>query len=161
MGLIELQKIRSERDIIKPKKFYSIPKISPKRKAKLKEQREAGADNEMNLFFEAMRKKCKGRCLFCNSGTTYKNEELWRIAIAHLLEKSKFISIATHESNWVELCMSCHRSFDDGTISWEFIKDSFEWSKIKEQLLEILPLVAEPERKHKLYGKLINLVYDK
>jgi hypothetical protein len=143
------------------KKIHTIKKVSDKRAAKIKEQKELGTDKELDHFFNAMRKKCKGKCTFCGSGTTYKNEELWRIAIAHLLEKSKFKSVATHEKNWIELCWSCHRSFDDGKISWLLLKDSKEWETLKEQLLEVLPLVAENERSHKLYNKLIELVYEK
>lgn len=141
------------------KKIYQIKKVSDKKAAKIKEQKQQGTDNELDLFFNAMRKRCKGKCLFCNEVTTYKNDELWRISIAHLLEKSKFKSVATHESNWIELCWNCHRKLDDGIITWELLHDSKEWSIIEEKLLEVLPLVAEHERKHKPYSKLIELIY--
>jgi hypothetical protein len=146
---------------LKQKKPYQIKKVSDKRAAKIKEQKEAGTDNEADQFFNAMRKRCKCKCFFCGAPTTSKNEELWRIAIAHLLPKARFISVATHEQNWIELCWSCHTDFDSAKISWQFIYDSAEWLLIKEKLLEVLPLVDENERSNKLYSKLINLVYDK
>lgn len=148
---------------LKTKKPYSIKKISDKRAAKIKEQRLAGTDSEMDLFFKSMRKTMKGRCLFCGADTLKKDDDKFHFSLAHLLPKATFKSIATHPSNIIELCFynnSCHTNFDAGMITWEFIKDSKEWEIIKEQLLEILPLVAEEERKNKLYSKLVNLIYN-
>ncbi len=159
MGLAELQLIRQKRETIVPKKQYTIKKVSDRRANRIKQNQENGTDQGMDKFFLAMRKKCKGKCLFCNSATTYKDEERWRIAIAHLLPKSKFISIATNEFNWIELCWDCHRKFDDGFISWQCVHDSKEWETIKEKLFEVLPLVDDEEKKNKLYSKLIELVY--
>jgi hypothetical protein len=180
--------INAGRPLPEKKKHTPIAKKSEKRLAKEKEQKEAGSDNEMDKFFDAMLKRCKGKCLFCNAPTNdiklYKienekwsreaNEKAWereaekmkRIAIAHLLpkrpvDKGGFPSVATNENNWIELCWPCHTSFDSGKISWLFLKDSKEWDIISEKLLEVLPAVAEEERKNKLYDQLINLVYSK
>lgn len=169
---------------IPEKKKHTIPKVSKKRAEKIAEQKTKGADSEMDLFFDEMIRRCTGRCLFCNSKTTVVDHNLWReqnerlsneanqkkwdndvkrikrASVAHLMPKSKFHSIATHEDCWIELCWSCHTSFDSGAISWLTLKDSKEWEIIREKLLIVLPLVAEEERKHKLYSKLISLVYD-
>jgi hypothetical protein len=170
------------------KKKHVINKVSPKRQKKLDELKAAGTDGEMDKFFDAMLKRCTGKCLFCQGKTTVASNGFWRddnpkwsqeandkkheqdiermkrASIAHLLpkrpvEKGGFPSVATHESNWIELCWSCHTSFDSGNITWLTIKDSHEWLVIREKLLEVLPLVAEEERKHKLYDRLIKLVY--
>lgn len=125
----------------------------------MKEQKENGSDSELDLFFNAMRKKCKGKCLFCNAPTTVKNEELWRIAIAHLLPKSKFKSVATNENNWIELCWDCHTRFDNGIISWDLIMDSKERDVVREKLFEVMPLIYPEERKNKLYSKIESLLY--
>lgn len=168
---------------LEPKKTYRLNKVSPKRAAKIEAQKASGDDNSMDAFFEAMIERCTGKCLFCNAPTMdiklYKiknekisieaNEAQWereaekmkRIAVAHLLPKSKFGSVAINENNWIELCWSCHTSFDNGAISWEFIFDSKEIEIIKEKLLIVLPVVAEAERKNKLYSKLESLVYGK
>ncbi len=144
------------------KEKKAINKVSDKKRA---EQKAAGdKDGLLDLFFEAMRKKCKGRCLFCNGKSEKDSDERYRFSIAHLLPKATFKSVATNEFNWIELCFygeSCHTNFDNGKISWEFIKDSKEWDIIKEKLLMVLPMVSQEERKNKLYDKLINLVYDK
>lgn len=160
MGLEQIRLLKAQALMPKQAKRYTIPKKSAKKIQREKEEKELGTDKEMNRFFEAMRKRCKCKCLFCGAPTTSKNEELWRIAIAHLMPKNHFKSIATNENNWIELCWDCHTSFDSAKITWEFIRDSFEWLAIKEKLFEILPLVAPEERKHKLYSKLQNLVYE-
>lgn len=144
------------------KKKHTIAKVSEKRAKKLLEQKEKGTDSEMDLFFKSQRKGMTGRCLFCNGDTMKKDVEKFHFSLAHLLPKSIFKSVATHPSITIELCFygeSCHTNFDNGMITWDFIKDSAEWLIIREKLLEVLPLVAEEERKHKLYDKLIKLVY--
>jgi hypothetical protein len=148
----------------KEKKVYQIPKKSAKKIKEEQEEKAAGTDVEMDLFFQAMRKRMKGKCLFCGQKSAKGNDEIYHFSIAHLLPKAIFKSVATNESNWVELCFysnSCHTNFDSGKITWEFIKDSKEWDIIKEKLLHVLPAVAMEERKHKLYSKLEGLVYDK
>lgn len=170
----------------KPKK--SIPKKSAKRLAEEKEERLKGTDSEMDLFFDAMLKRCTGKCLFCNGKTTAVDASFWRddnpqwseeanqksherqieamrrASVAHLLpkrpvDKGGFPSVGTNEFNWIELCWSCHTQFDSGKITWEFIFDSKEGEIIKEKLLNVLPLVSEEERKHKLYSRIEKLVY--
>lgn len=184
-------------------KLGLLPKTGPKKKKPLRKvglakqaadalEKEArgGGDGEMDLFFDAMLKRCTGKCLFCNSKTTaidpkfYRDdnpkwseeandkkhertiEMMKRASIAHLLPKREinkggFPSVGTNEDNWIELCWQCHTSFDTGKITWELIFDSKEREIIKEKLLNVLPLVAMEERKHKLYSKLENLVYGK
>lgn len=170
------------------KKKVPMKKVSDKRAAEIKTAKELGVDGVLDLFFDEMIKRCTGKCLFCNSPTNdiklFKienekwsqeaNEKAWqrdiekmkRIAIAHLLpkrpiEKGGFPSVATNENNWIELCWSCHTSFDSGKISWMMLKDSKEWDIIKEKLLLVLPAVSMEERKHKLYDRLTQLVYSK
>lgn len=170
----------------KPKK--AIPKVSSKRAAQIKEEKERGSDNEMDLFFQEMLKRCTGKCLFCNAKTTAIDNNFFRddnpkwsqeandrkyeqtlqtmkrASIAHLMpkrpiDKGGFPSVGTHEDNWIELCWGCHTSFDSGKISWLILRDSKEWEIIREKLLNVLPMVAEAERKNKLYRKLTELVY--
>lgn len=146
------------------KKKHTIAKVSEKRQKKLDEQKAKGTDSEMDLFFRSQRKSMTGRCLFCNGNTMKKDDDKFHFSLAHLLPKAIFKSVATHPSNIIELCFygeSCHTNFDNGMITWEFIKDSAEWLIIREKLLEVLPLVAEEEKKHKLYDKLVKLVYEK
>lgn len=146
------------------KKKHTIAKVSAKRAAKLAEQNMQGSDSEMDLFFKSQRKSMTGKCLFCNGDTMKKDDEKFHFSLAHLLPKSIFKSVATHPDVLIELCFynnSCHTNFDNGMITFEFLKDSKEWDIISEKLISILPAVAEEERKNKLYGKLIDLLYKK
>lgn len=158
MKLIKLGLLPKEA-IAKEKK--PLKKVSDKKSAEMKE---TGANKEMDKFFKSQRKRMTGKCLFC-SGTTNKNDDdKFHFSIAHLLPKAIFKSVATHEENWIELCFwnnSCHTRFDQSKITWEFLKDSKEWETISEKLHEVLPQVAEEERKHKLYSKLMDLLYKK
>jgi len=103
-----------------------------------------------------------GHCLFCNAPSCKKDDEKFHFSLAHLLPKALFKSIATHESNIIELCFwgesSCHTNFDNGKISWEMIKDSHEWTIIKPKLEILLPLIPPEERKNKLYSRLVELI---
>lgn len=162
-----------------------IKPVSDKKAAQIKEQKKSGESSELDEFFETMLKQCTGKCLFCNANTTAFDPKFWRndnpnwseeandkkyereievmkrAAVAHLLPKSNFPSIAANDQNWIELCWQCHTSFDTGKITWEFIHSSAEWLPIREKLLRVLPAVAPQERSQKLYGKLWEMCYGK
>lgn len=147
------------------KKVYKLKQVSDKLAAKRAEEKATGTDGEMDAFFKNMRKRMVGKCILCGNTTNKNDDEKFHFSIAHILPKSYFQSVATHESNWIELCFwgenSCHTNLDNGKIQWLTIKDSKEWEIISEKLHQILPLVAEDERKHKLYSKLADLLYGK
>lgn len=162
MGLEQIRKLKEEAGKPKPKKQYVLPKKSAKRIAKEKDQKEAGTDSRMDKFFASQRKFMKGKCLFCGGKTEKLNDETFFFSQAHLLPKSIFPSVSMLPEILIELCFygnSCHTNFDNGMITWEFLKDSKEWDIISEKLHIILPLVAEEERKHKLYQRLLDLIY--
>ncbi len=159
-----LQKIKlnqlPKEAVAKPKK--AIAKMSVKKKAELAVAK--GSDSELDLWFVAQRKKMKGVCFLCGGKSEKDNDETYRRSIHHLLDKRKnmFPSVATHEDNGLEVCFygnSCHTNIHNGKITWELLFDSKEGEVIKDKLLNILPMVAESERKNKLYNKLIKLVY--
>lgn len=165
-----------------------MKRMSDKKAAELKEQKEKGTDSELDLFFDKMVKRCKGKCLFCGGKTTAIDTKFWRddnekwsqeandkkhertietmkrASVAHLLpkrsiEKGGFPSVATNEDNWIELCWNCHTSFDKNKITWLMLKDSKEWDILKEKLLNVLPVVVIEERANKIYSELEKLVY--
>lgn len=143
-----------------PKAKKPLKKISDKKAAEIKIIK--GSDSELDIFFASQRKFMKGRCLFCGADTMKKDDEKFQFSLAHLLPKAIFKSVATHPDILIELCFynnSCHTNFDNGMITWEFVKDSKEWGIIREKLLNILPMVSPEEKKHKLYSKLEALVW--
>lgn len=142
------------------KKIKYIRKVSLKRQAKLDEQKKLdvatkgkGVKTELDLWFEARRSEMTGKCLFCGGKTEKYNDETFKRSIAHLLPKRKkmFPSIATNPDNWLELCFysnSCHTNFDNGMITWDFLKDSKEWEIIVTKFRKMYPNIAEIERKN-------------
>jgi hypothetical protein len=149
-----------------PKKKKPLRKVGLKKQAEDAEAKEArgGGDGEMDLFFKSLRKGMKNKCIFCGSATMKNDDEKFHFSLAHLLPKAIFKSVATNPDNIIELCFwnnSCHTQFDNGRITWEFIKDSKEWDIIKEKLLNVLPVVTMEERGNKLYSKLESLIYKK
>ena len=146
------------------KKQKPIAKQSEKKKKQVAEEKRSGTDGQMDLFFLSLRKSMTGKCLFCNGKSQKHDDQTFHFSLAHLFPKAIFPSVATHSDNVIELCFyenSCHTQFDNGRITWEFIKDSAEWELIKEKLLNVLPAIAIEERSHKLYSKVESLVYDK
>ena len=121
MGIEQIRQMKSEAGQIKPKKVYSIPKQSKKKIAQIKAEKEAYIENkptgslELQRWFLERRTEMKGFCQHCG-GKTEKDTDNFRCSIAHILEKSTVKSVATHPSNWLELCFygnSCHTNLDN------------------------------------------------
>jgi len=92
-----------------------LNKISPKKSAADKAQKEAGTGKsatklELDVWFDEIKKKHWGElggychCMECGSFISY---EYSRHATAHLLPKKLFKSVATHELNYLILGASC------------------------------------------------------
>lgn len=145
---------------LKDKKKYTIPKVSEKRKAKEKEQREAGGDDGLDKFFEKMRKRMVGVCQCgCARKSSKFEDDHYRASICHIFPKRIFKSIATNELNWVErnFWEGCHSNLDNQSITkWVNMAD---WDDIKERFHELSPLLTDEERASKFYQNLEKLVY--
>lgn len=153
MGLLELQQIRAQRDIIKPKKIYHIPKMSKKKQEQYKAQKESGTDSSLDKWFEERRKEMKGRCVICGGTTLKANDQEYRRSIHHLFDKKPtlFPSVSTHPDNWLEVCFygnSCHTNIHSKKITWELLLDSKEGEIIIEKFKKILPYIAQNEIKN-------------
>lgn len=158
------QGLMAKEAVPKPKK--AIAKKSAKKILEEKEQKESGTDGEMDKFFSAMRKRMTGKCFICGGKTEKDNDDKYKFSIAHLFPKkpTMFPSIATHPSNWLELCFhnnSCHTNFDSGKITFQLLKDSKEWDVIVEKFHELAPLLTDEERTRKYYTHLEELIYKK
>lgn len=150
--------------VAKPKK--AIAKVSVKKSKEIAKEKESGSDGEMDRFFQSMRSRMVGKCLFCGGKTEKNNDKYYKFSIAHLFPKkpTMFPSVATHHSNFLELCHfgnSCHTNFDQGKISFELLKDSKEWDIIVEKFHELSPLLTDEERSRKFYTNLETLIYKK
>lgn len=153
MGLEEIRRLKFESSLPKQKKVYSIPKVSKKKLAKDKAERESGGDNSLDLWFEARRLEMKGRCCLCGCKSEKNNDATYRNSIHHLLDKrpSMFPSVALNEDNWLEVCFyenSCHTNIHNLTITWELLHDSAEWKIIADKFKKIFPHIHPDEHKN-------------
>lgn len=126
-----------------------LKKISDKKAKQLSGETKSDLDN----WFEERRKEMTGVCLFCGGKTEKDNDDTYRCSVAHLLPKRKnmFPSVACHPENFLELCHfgnSCHQNFDNGIITWEFLRDSKEWEIIVGKFKKIYPFIPESEKRN-------------
>lgn len=162
MGLKEIQEIKKNAGLPKPKKNYVIPKISKKRAEKLAAEKNLrnGDDTEKEKWFKRIRKKLVGTCQ-CGCGQkSQKHDELYfRNSCCHIFAKKDFPSIMYHPLNYVERAFwgGCHSVMDDTSMDrWPGMAD---WEDIKEKFHVLAPLLTEEERKKKFYTHLESLIY--
>lgn len=159
MGLEEIRRLKFEAGLPKPKKVYSIPKISEKRKKKLQEEKELRGDDGLDKFFERNRKKMVGVCQCgCGQKSQKKDDTFYRGSICHIFPKRTFKSIATNDYNWVERAMfgGCHSNMDNQSMDkWPLMAD---WDDIKEKFYQLAPMLTEKEKSSKFYSKIKHLI---
>lgn len=127
---------------------YVIPKVSEKKSKQIAEERKARANgtDKLELWFEERHKEMTGVCAHCG-GKTEKGKETYKCSVAHLLPKAYFPSVATHPSNYLELCFygsSCHTNFDANMLD---ITDLNCFAEAIEKFNRIYPSIAKEERK--------------
>lgn len=142
------------------KKLYHIPKVSKKRKAKLKEQNLPQAES-MEVFFASQRSKMTGVCQCgCTLKTQKADDTFFSFCICHIFPKSIFESVRIHPLNWVERTFigGHHTNFDEqGMDKWPMMAD---WDDIKEKFHALASLLTDEERATKFYSMLEKLVYE-
>lgn len=162
MGIEQIRNIKMQALMPKPKKVYSIPKVSKKKAAQIKAQKESNDDDKMDIFFERMRPRMTGTCQCgCCEPSQKKDDTFYRNCICHIFPKRIFKSIARHELNWVERSFwnGHHTNMDNRSI--ELWKNFADWDDIKEKFYTLAPLLTDEERATKFYHNLENLVYSK
>lgn len=153
MGLEEIRKLKESAGLPKPKKQYSIPKMSAKKLAKEKAEKEAlgGNDSELLAWYKKRQKQLEGQCARCGFVYDKKNLQYAIHAIAHILPKAKFPSVATHPLNWVELPSACGcHNYMDNLASWEEIIADPKIGKIITERFSHVELCIAPEEKHRI-----------
>lgn len=104
-------------------------------------------ESDIWLWFKRQRKYMKGVCEHCGGKTERDNDKTFHFSIAHLLEKSKFKSVATHPENWIELCYygnSCHTNFDNKMIN---LIDLNCFDSVIDKFVKIYPHIAADEKR--------------
>jgi hypothetical protein len=113
-----------------------------------KESQQVGNSNaELKRWFEERRKEMTGVCSNCGGKSEKNNDKYFKFSIAHILPKSIFKSIATHESNWIELChfgKSCHANLDNNSID---LIDLNCFSDVVDKFVIMYPSIAINEKR--------------
>lgn len=112
MSIENIRAIKEAAKLPKQKKIYTIPKLSKKKAAELKEQKVSGkpaSKLELDVWFDEIRKKHWGllKCCSCFECGAAIPMGYSRHATAHLLPKKLFKSVATHELNYLILGAGC------------------------------------------------------
>lgn len=116
----------------------------------------ATKDVELELWFIRRSKELTGKCKNCGGKTCKGDLKYWKYSIAHILPKSIFKSVATHELNFLELCHfgeSCHANADNN--GYEYVKDKMPvlWKLMIARIKIMFPSIRE---KSKLPDVIIN-----
>ena len=102
---------------------------------------------ELNRWFAERRKQMTGKCSHCGGATTKNSDIYFKHSLAHILPKAYFPSVATHPSNFIELCFwnkSCHTNFDNLTLD---LIDLNCYDEVIEKFLAMYPSIDKKERK--------------
>lgn len=70
---------------------------------------------QLKTFYEKQAEVSPGKCENCGKSLAATIRFHSRGHICHILEKSKFKSVATHEDNRWFGCLDCHTLYDTGT----------------------------------------------
>lgn len=155
MGLEEIRKLKESAGLPKPKKQYSIPKMSAKKLAKEKAEKEERGDNDTELqkWYRQRQKQLVGECTRCGHKYDHKDFKQAVHATAHILPKrdAGFPSVKTHPLNWIELSpwCGCHGWMDDNA-TWEEIISDPKIGKIITERFSHVELCIAPEEKHRI-----------
>jgi 5-methylcytosine-specific restriction endonuclease McrA len=103
MSIEHIRKLKQDALEPKPKKQYTIPKISKKRQKKLEEQKDLAKLDD--VFYKEVWGASKNECQNCNCKlprTPYN----WMFH--HLLEKRNYPQFRHTPENIMILCLTCH-----------------------------------------------------
>lgn len=102
---------------------------------------------ELDAWFLMRDAEATGFCKNCGGKSCKGDEKYYKFSVAHILAKSLFPSVATHEKNSIELCFfgkSCHTNLDNNILS---LSDLNCWDEIIEKFLAMYPAIAKKERR--------------
>jgi hypothetical protein len=145
-----------------------LKKVSPKRAAQIKEEREGGKEDSLDKWFEHWMEVSEPVCAECGMRADWLKEEqvdekkrevyrlMWRACQAHILPKKKvygFPSLATNMDNHIVLFPSwgghlcgCHGFYDS---NWYNASTMKIWTDIVKTFTDKLNnLIPEAERKN-------------
>lgn len=148
MGLKEIQELKANAGKPKEKKVYQIPKKSAKKIKQEAEEKELnskeGKEKSLDVWFAEIEAKhwVNGYCACMETGELIP-QAYARTAIAHLLPKSKFKSVATNPLNY--LILSAHNGSHQKTDRIDKFVQMKVWPQAAKQINQLLPLLPHSE----------------
>jgi hypothetical protein len=150
MGIEEIRKLKEQSKLPKPPKKHTINKKSAKKKAEEQKERaeRGGEDTELQKWYKRCQKMMTGNCYECGKPIETRNFQQAIHSICHILAKRKAVapSVATHPSNWIELCPDHHAKFDN--IGWDERATWGCWQEVRDRLVMVYGDIARDERRH-------------
>jgi len=101
---------------------------------------------ELNRWFKDRRKEMTGKCHHCNGLSCKHDDRYFKFSICHILPKAYFPSVATHPSNFIELCFwnkNCHGNMDNKMLD---LIEMNCWDEIVTKFCIMYPSIAEKEK---------------
>jgi hypothetical protein len=111
-------------------------------------------NSKLESWFTRKIKQCLWICEECGVNCHSSDAKYQRAAQAHLLPKSLFPSVATHDLNHKTLGPSCgcHNKYD---VSWKSASKMKIWKSALQQIFQLIPLLPQEE-----YKKLPDVIRD-
>lgn len=132
----------------KPKKQYSIPKMSAKKLAKEKAEKEerGGEKTSLEKWYDMIMDLEEGVCWETGDKINKKDRLGWHGSISHIFSKKLFPSVATHQLNYLILSMwnGSHGTFDS---SWERASKMKVWRIAVNRMIVIFPNMPQKEKR--------------
>ena len=123
-----------------------IARVSARTKERVSDKAEASA--ELERWFLDRRKEMIGVCVNCGRPSCKNDDKYYKFSLAHLLPKAYVKSVATHPSNFLELCFwgdnSCHTNFDNGMLD---LTQMNCWDEIVRKFQEMYPSISREEKR--------------
>lgn len=101
----------------------------------------------LTRWFNDRRKEMTGKCAHCGGKTEKHNDATFKCSIAHILPKAYVKSVATHESNFLELCFygnSCHSQMDNKNLD---LTEMSCWDEIVVKFQKMYPFIIDSEKR--------------
>lgn len=101
----------------------------------------------LDRWFKDRRKEMTGKCHHCNGISCKHDDKYYKFSVCHILPKAYFPSIATHPSNFIELCFwnkNCHGNMDNKILD---LIEMNCWDEIVTKFCIMYPSIAEKEKR--------------
>lgn len=101
---------------------------------------------ELNRWFEERRKEMTGKCWHCGD-KSQKYADNYKCSVAHILPKAYFKSVATHPTNFIELCFygqSHHTNFDNQMLD---ITELNCFDEVVKRFVAMYPSISAEEKR--------------